>query len=758
MKGHVPKFYVRLSLFILLIGAVPVLILSLSICARFQPVFSAYLIQSRMEALSQVRMRIDTIFKIVDYTAAQFLDSGLVAQALESPLGYQEYPLYQQLQENMNKIQIYDLGIQDVLLVNQSQNWIVCNKGRYRLDTFSQRDSLEAFYTSSSTSYWNLSLYRNAGIGTGQSLCLVKRVPINSLDSQNLFIADLSGDALERNLRNHGDGYYGILINGKKLFPDDGLPLEIAERIALSDRQSGSIHTKINGAGALVAYETSSYSGLVFYSVSDMKDWAAAGWNAAAGVFLACAVILALTAAFGIFGSNRIYAPVQRLISSLPEGGHPAGGKLIVDEFTLLQERVGALIHDKSALQQTVESQMEQLRGMFVRRLLAGEADAGGSLDDKMKLFYPAVHWKWMCILNIEIDAMDPGTYQPGDMDLMIFGIHNIAEELIPSDQRLYPLIIHYGQVTLVGGNDDTEDAFQHRIRSMAEQLHSVIESHLKIKHSIGISRVFTSFDNTHEAYLESREALRYRIRLGENLVVSIEDVNLRQSRWIPSRELVDLEKKLTDAICLLDRERISPLLHSCLSTIFQEPLDFSMYQLQLNCLLGAIASTVSGNGDALAPISRKPLQEEFSSLGSVEELGQWFHQSVLEPVLASLEEQRQIDNRRISQMVTEYIATHLEDEITLESCAAAVKYHPNYVSRAFKEQQGISYSEYLQNCRIDAAKKWLSQTDMKITEISKRLQYCNPQNFIRCFKKIVGMTPGQYRDGYRKKSSRQNI
>jgi AraC-like DNA-binding protein len=34
----------------------------------------------------------------------------------------------------------------------------------------------------------------------------------------------------------------------------------------------------------------------------------------------------------------------------------------------------------------------------------------------------------------------------------------------------------------------------------------------------------------------------------------------------------------------------------------------------------------------------------------------------------------------------------------------------------------------------------------MKVADISQRLQYNNPQNFIRYFKKTIGMTPGQYR------------
>ncbi|MGA3882047.1 helix-turn-helix domain-containing protein, partial [Bacillus pumilus] len=54
---------------------------------------------------------------------------------------------------------------------------------------------------------------------------------------------------------------------------------------------------------------------------------------------------------------------------------------------------------------------------------------------------------------------------------------------------------------------------------------------------------------------------------------------------------------------------------------------------------------------------------------------------------------------------------------------------------------------EYLSSYRHHVAKNWLVETDMSIKEISEKLKYKNPQNFIRSFKKIEGTTPGKYRD-----------
>ncbi|MNU11155.1 DNA-binding transcriptional regulator SoxS [compost metagenome] len=57
-----------------------------------------------------------------------------------------------------------------------------------------------------------------------------------------------------------------------------------------------------------------------------------------------------------------------------------------------------------------------------------------------------------------------------------------------------------------------------------------------------------------------------------------------------------------------------------------------------------------------------------------------------------------------------------------------------------------MTFSEYVMGYRLQMAKKWLVETEMTIKEIAERLQYHNPQNFIRSFRKKEHVTPGAYR------------
>lgn len=83
---------------------------------------------------------------------------------------------------------------------------------------------------------------------------------------------------------------------------------------------------------------------------------------------------------------------------------------------------------------------------------------------------------------------------------------------------------------------------------------------------------------------------------------------------------------------------------------------------------------------------------------------------------------------------------------LSLEYCAERIGYNAAYVGRVSRQQMGVSFKEYLYLFRIRKAQDLLVNTNLQIGEISQRLCYNNAQNFIRVFKRVVGVTPGVYR------------
>ncbi|MEW9123323.1 MAG: response regulator [Thermotaleaceae bacterium] len=95
---------------------------------------------------------------------------------------------------------------------------------------------------------------------------------------------------------------------------------------------------------------------------------------------------------------------------------------------------------------------------------------------------------------------------------------------------------------------------------------------------------------------------------------------------------------------------------------------------------------------------------------------------------------------------VVNYIEKNYSNRISLEEIADYINLNPQYLSRLVKKELGIGFSNYVTNLKIEKAKKLLSDTDMPVLNIALELSYNEANYFCKVFKKIVGMTPMEYR------------
>jgi transcriptional regulator GlxA family with amidase domain len=79
-------------------------------------------------------------------------------------------------------------------------------------------------------------------------------------------------------------------------------------------------------------------------------------------------------------------------------------------------------------------------------------------------------------------------------------------------------------------------------------------------------------------------------------------------------------------------------------------------------------------------------------------------------------------------------------------------------LKRRFKAATGVTLIDYLQNVRIEEAKRLLETGQMPVDEISVEVSYEDASFFRRLFKRRTGMTPGQYRRMFQPVSSAADI
>lgn len=99
-----------------------------------------------------------------------------------------------------------------------------------------------------------------------------------------------------------------------------------------------------------------------------------------------------------------------------------------------------------------------------------------------------------------------------------------------------------------------------------------------------------------------------------------------------------------------------------------------------------------------------------------------------------------------ISTQLKWYVRHHYREDINLTELAKKVFFmHPNSVSRRFKEDTGMSFSQYLTLIRMEKAQELLDHGELRITDVASSVGYNSAAHFIQVFKRHFGKTPGEH-------------
>lgn len=100
---------------------------------------------------------------------------------------------------------------------------------------------------------------------------------------------------------------------------------------------------------------------------------------------------------------------------------------------------------------------------------------------------------------------------------------------------------------------------------------------------------------------------------------------------------------------------------------------------------------------------------------------------------------------REITEII-KYINNHFSKDLSLFLLSKHFHLSEQYISRLFRRVTGSTIISYLNAVRVNEAKRLLLESNMKVTEISKRVGYSNNVHLWRMFKKLTGNSPKEYR------------
>jgi len=167
------------------------------------------------------------------------------------------------------------------------------------------------------------------------------------------------------------------------------------------------------------------------------------------------------------------------------------------------------------------------------------------------------------------------------------------------------------------------------------------------------------------------------------------------------------------------------------------------LHGMELATLLSRVAMDSGAKSDYIYD-----LNSQFVSLmshdKSIEDLGLSL-QNVVESFMEAAFSEKENSNRHIKKAIA-YIAEHYHEKLTLPEVAQFAGLSDAHFSRLFKKCTGITFREHLCKVRVEESKHLLQATDYSLSDIAVAVGFPDQSYYCKVFKKITGMSPGQFR------------
>lgn len=298
--------------------------------------------------------------------------------------------------------------------------------------------------------------------------------------------------------------------------------------------------------------------------------------------------------------------------------------------------------------------------------------------------------------------------------------------------------------------SDSKVDEYSGRLDAVniAQYLFNKLSEKIDADFYIGVGRCYRKIESLHKSYEESLKAIRY-----------IEGKGVMHIMDIPSESRIGTEYPVSKEKNLLERASVGDT-EACIQT-FDYIFDWLVREYQ-NCLNNVKAKLL----EMMVLLQRMALEygasgnESFKKVNYLLEMMEMDEISALKSWCRDRIEYITRDiscsrEKKVSSLILkakDFINKNFSNEITLEDVSKEVNISPQYFSRLYKEETGENFIDYLTSVRMGKAREFIEEGCYSMKEICYMTGYGDPNYFSRIFKKVVGVTPTEYKEAVQNK------
>lgn len=262
---------------------------------------------------------------------------------------------------------------------------------------------------------------------------------------------------------------------------------------------------------------------------------------------------------------------------------------------------------------------------------------------------------------------------------------------------------------------------------------------------AIGISRPCGAVEHLQTAYREALLAHEMSVRQGGSLVIHIDSV--RQASTGAPFPYAEQSALIS---CIRLGDSVSAPAHA--SAYFEELKSFvgaapGALKLRLHAAASLIVDAALSSGADAERVEGFNVQAYggLPAMADIVSLHDWLCALSSEAAGLVAEAHKEI-SFSVVEKARQYLAENYPRSLTQEEVARAVAISPSYLAHLFKKECGQSFSKYLVELRLGAARKLLICSDKSITQIALDVGFSDSNYFSTVFRSKTGFSPSEFR------------
>lgn len=730
--SYFPLFLLTISIMVLL-GLFVVSDISRKETRKANGISAAYVSETMSRSLNEIQNAL----------LEELATSDKIKQFVEhdNPQPDNEALLFYSISSALNDLALNNHLIHSIYLYRADDGLIIMQNRKDTLDTFFDKDFIKSMSAHPQTDRW--SEVRNIRESDSEQeipvISLVKKLPI-PFGSQGIAVINVEVRVLQENLDKLSDhkvtlmqavDEQGIVVMSSE--PMNVGSAELNPEEVISDipipGTGWSIHSGIK-AGQLFAWVS-----LISYF------WLAAG-------------ILTIVSSLGylIYISKRNYRPIQLMINKLGSiqlRSLPAGREL--DDLSFIEQAMEGLIEQAQHYEQRHHANLLVRRRQLFSELMNG---TGKITEEEWKDGVPAFQKqapiREMGVIVAEMGRQDAFTadHVPEDQTVLKLALQNIVQEFFSAHLSVWSEWIGVSRLGIIYAVPQDCEHSPDRLVDIIETSQQWIEEHLGVDFVFAGGSSVRDWEELHHSYSSALQALGHKLTRDRKAVIMIDH--------LAGRPAVETYAYWPKAAAIAKAFRLT---HDGWRTQLAELFaDFSHYMLRDEDITMVLETMIHllereiGNGIGASESMRlaweqADLQRMVRKSATLQELVANMTSALGELYRTYVSVCEANSYQAVIIEMRNYIEEHFEDpDLSLKHLSDRFGINGKNVSHMFKEAFGMKFVDFLMDLRIEKAKHLLTETDLAQQDIAQRLGYSNSITFGRMFKRMVGVTPGDYR------------